>query len=290
MRAGTVAGSASPGEDGYALVAAVAAMLAFALMALSLATDTRDEVTGMMAQVQQARAAAAVDAGIAMAIHDLLGPRAAIAEIADGRSRWHALDDGARVEVAIVAENGLVPLNRLDEARATRLLRMAGLEGEALAIARDSLLDWQDGDDDARPDGAEFGYYSGQGLAPQNGQLTSVDELARIRGFTPALVDRLRPLVTVDPNARVFDPRRADPGAIAVMDGTDGSAVLAIERARAVAGQQTALAMGGAGALVGHPLVLRATARLPDGATAHREVVVELTRSAARPFLVRDYR
>jgi len=56
-----------------------------------------------------------------------------------------------------------------------------------------------DPDDVARPRGAERSWYAARtpALVPRNGPLASVDELALVRDVTPAVLDRLRPYVTV---------------------------------------------------------------------------------------------
>ncbi|MFX6941382.1 hypothetical protein ABTH41_19560, partial [Acinetobacter baumannii] len=95
-----------------------------------------------------------------------------------------------------------IPLNNLDEAGVTRLFEQFGLQGEALETARDSLLDWIDEDDDARPFGAETAWYAPLRLVPRNSGLETVGELARVRGIGPALAARIAPFVSVDPEAR----------------------------------------------------------------------------------------
>ena len=64
-----------------------------------------------------------------------------------------------------------------------------------------SLLDWLDSDDSAGADGAEDDYY--QSLKPPyrsaNRPLTDIDNLLQIRGYTPQIVERLRPYVSALP-------------------------------------------------------------------------------------------
>lgn len=68
----------------------------------------------------------------------------------------------------------------------------------SLAVA---LADWIDSDSDAAADGAEDSYYLGL-KAPYrcaNRELTDLDNLVRVRGFNSAIVERLRPYVSVLP-------------------------------------------------------------------------------------------
>lgn len=75
------------------------------------------------------------------------------------------------------------------------LLRLPGMTPEKVA----ALLDWRDVDEEAREGGAESAYY--QALTHpypcKNGDLESLEELTRIRGFAEADVERLRPFATV---------------------------------------------------------------------------------------------
>ena len=78
-----------------------------------------------------------------------------------------------------------------------RLLKLLQLPSE-LAIA---LGDWLDGLKQASPGGAEDAYYLE--LAPPyrsaNRELGDVDNLARVRGYDAAIIERLRPYVTALP-------------------------------------------------------------------------------------------
>ncbi|HJV33924.1 type II secretion system minor pseudopilin GspK [Geomonas sp.] len=70
----------------------------------------------------------------------------------------------------------------------------------------DSLADWIDNNDTPRPGGAETSYYLNQKppCQPHNGRLDTLEELAQVKGFTPEVMGKLKPFVTVygpDPNA-----------------------------------------------------------------------------------------
>lgn len=276
------------GEDGYALIAAVAAIFIFALLALSGISAMRAAVITGTAEVDSAKAAAAADAGVALAIHHLLDPDDRTRWTIDGQTR-RARFDAALLTVRIEDERGKVPLNLVEEEQATAMLEAVGLEGQALRVARDSFLDWVDDDDEPRANGAERGYYAPLGYAPRNSGLASVGELGRIRGFSPALVARLSRFVTVYFGAGSFDVRYAQPAAIGVMYGGGQDGPAAIARARELAGQRTALGFSEAAEIVGRPLSVHVEATLPTGARAERTVVIELTGTDTRPYIVRNW-
>lgn len=273
-------------EDGYALVAAVASMAVFSAMALTVLSATHLEIGEASAEQNQLQVGAAADAGVALALSKLLasdGDGWAI-----GRGDQHLRYRDAQITVRIEDELGKVPIGRLDEKMATRLLEEVGLEGDRLLIARDSLLDWTDSDYEARPYGAEAPYYDAEGIAPPNGFLSSVDELRRVRGFDPETIERLRPIVTTYTSMANFDPRFANPKALAIMEdvGQQGGPQ-SIEREKEIAGQQTAIAFATTTGLTGRPLTVSVEAMLPNGARTFRRVVVELTGVAAQPYLIR---
>jgi len=279
------------GEEGYALVAAVASIGLFAALSLALIETTRFSFEDVGAEQAQLQAGGAADAGVALALSGLLKPATERWSI-DGRLRTVAYGD-ARLRIRIEDERGKVPINLLDEKQATRLLEGAGLGGDRLLVARDSLLDWTDADDVARLFGAEAAYYRPAHTTPANGFLASIDELGNIRGFDAALVARLRPYVTVNGGAfggAGFDRRFADPRALAVMDEAGAGGADAIDRRRELAGERTAIDFTAQSEdVVGRPLTIDVDARLPDGAHAARRAIVMLTGSVATPYVVRAY-
>ena len=56
------------------------------------------------------------------------------------------------------------------------------------ANAIDCIVDWVDGDDDPRANGAESSSYQGKGFKAKNGPLNSLDELLFVQGVTPQLL------------------------------------------------------------------------------------------------------
>lgn len=274
-------------EEGYAMIAAVAAIAMFASLALILVTGTRGGTVMAGAERDRAEANAAADAGLALALSGLAERGPTGAWPIDGRVRNERFGQ-ARLSIRVEDERGKLPINLLDETQVRRMLERAGLSGERLATATDSLNDWLDEDDERRPSGAERAWYAARGIAPRNGPLVSIDELAAIRGFDPALVKRLQPIVTLHWNKGPFEPRHASLDAIAVMSADGEDPVAQIERARELAGQVTALSFEVEGGLVGRPLLVTADASLPGGAHATRRALVELTGGSARPYVVRE--
>lgn len=277
-----------PGERGYALVAAVAAILFFAALSLTVLTATRAAIIAGGAEVEEAQAAAAADAGIALAVHGLLTGDSSRRWAIDGRVRSVRFGR-AQLAIRVVDERGKIPLDLIEDRQVEELFRALGLKGERLEIVRDSYFDWIDADDEPRLSGAEADFYRRQGIGPRNAWLHSIGELGRVRGFDPALVERLRDVATINFGSGSFDPRFAHPLAIGIMQegGEDGPT--AIVRERELDGQRTAFDFVSGSDLVGRPLSIIVDAHLPGGAHARRIAIVELSGSIARPYIVRNY-
>lgn len=275
-----------PGDAGYALVAAVAAILFFAVVALGVLTLTQRVIVTGSAEVEAAHASAAADAGMALALRGLLadGPESNFP--IDGTPRRFRFED-ARLDVVVTDERGKVPLSNLEEDQLALLLEFAGLSGEPLMIARDSYLDWIDDDDEARPNGAEAGYYRAQGLRPRNSTVLTLGELGRVRGFSPTIVQKIAAIATVDAGNGSFDFRSASPAAIRIMYPAGDAAVTEIVRTRETDGQVTALGFVDRANRIARPMTISVTASYPSGAASVRRCVVELTGAERRPYVIR---
>lgn len=270
-------------EDGYALVAAVASILVFGLVALMAVASARGAISQGQAEVARFRAEAAADAGVAIALRGLLTDDRVFRWSIDGRTRRIGFDN-ATVAVRVDDERGKVPLASLDEEQARRLFAALGVSGDQLDIVTDSYLDWTDEDDDPRPDGAEAAYYIRAGVHPRNGLPRSLGELAVVRGFDPGLIDRLREVATLNFGAGSFEPGHATPLAIAVMTEEGADSPLAIARARELEGQRTAIELAEEADIVGRPLTIVAEAETADGGKAKRIVLIRITGTEANPY------
>jgi len=279
--------SRKPGEQGYALVAAVASIAVFAGMALAVMSATQGALLTGRAEIAQAKVSAAADAGIALALSGLLSDDIADRWSIDGRVHSARFED-ASLRMRVEDERGKVPLGQVDDATITRLFEAMGLSDDALAVARDSLLDWLDDDDVPRPRGAESAFYARQGIRPRNGLPLSIEELRRIRGFDAALVTRIAPVATVVVSRASFDPRYANPTAIGVM--AEGGPAQEIARSRELDGQRVAIEIGDAAALVGRPVTIVAEASRPGGGYALRRMTIVPTGARDGSYRVLSYR
>lgn len=278
-------------EDGYALLVAIASLAVLALLALTMLETTRGATRSARAELDRAQLTAAADAGIVLAVQALAQTSPARRWRPDGRLR-EAEFGGALLEIRIEDELGKVPLNKINDAQLEALLAEFGLQGLELKDARDTFLDWRDGDDDPRLRGRERGDYDGERVRPRDGPLRSNGELAAIPGIGPELATRMDPFVTVfAPNSAEFSEEFASPLARRVMateelpvdDERFGGAIVQ------EGGLSDALLPNpqNVEGNTGRPLRIMVRARNAAGSAARRNVVVELTGNPARPYVVR---
>jgi len=148
--------------------------------------------------------------------------------------------DGELVSVTIQDESGKVDMNRLVSDRGypddrwiaifTRLLTRLELD-ETLA---DTLVDWVDSNSDPRTKGAEDSFYLSlkKPHKAKNLRLDSVDELAMVKGFTPEVIAKLRPHVTVWSSGKVNVNTAGDMTLMALDDAITQDVANAIIRER----------------------------------------------------------
>jgi len=261
-------------ERGYAMVAAVAAMGLFALLALDAIGMGRGAVAGASATVEHARLVAAAGAGTAIALHGL--------GLIEPAQRWqptgepHVINfDAMTVSITVEDELAKVPLNFVQVPRIRRLFELAGVPITQVDTLVTNFL---------RLRGDPIPGTGGRAASSPSG-ITAIDELTLLNGITPAIYARLAPAVTVSGTTLAFDPQHAGPLALAVMSAGATTAQAATQQTSPV-GRGLASPTVDA-RIYGHPLAIRVD--VGDGAGGHfvQTTIVELTGVAVQPYLVR---
>ncbi|MEH0196565.1 hypothetical protein V7S57_13460 [Caulobacter sp. CCNWLY153] len=276
--------SARAGENGFAMVAALGALMLFAYLSYTVLASDRAAVAGLDAGLVRARLEAAADAGVATAIHHLGDENDARRWFADGRPRELDFDDCV-VTIALEDERGKAPLNSLSEARVRRMFEAVGATGAELDRAVAGFLGWRDGV--VRPEGPRPMDYAARGLRPIFGRFTTVDEMALIPGVRADWVKRLRPAVTVHGDGRDFEPRLASPLALRIMRESGDLSPDSIRQGWVAAGQRPRQEIAPREDVAGRPVTIRAMARNARGDQFQREIVVEFTGVEAAPYWIR---
>ncbi len=114
-------------------------------------------------------------------------------------------DEIGAIEIAVSEESGKINLNALVQPNmefepfTLAMLKRLGKRLELPDELWGALADWIDSDDLPRSGGAESPYYQNlkPGYTARNGKLLTLAELSLVKGFTPEVVSKIRPFVTV---------------------------------------------------------------------------------------------
>jgi general secretion pathway protein K len=276
----------SQGRDrGFGLVAAVAAVAAFACISFEVLAANRGALAGANAQFETAKLQQAADGGIFLALHGLAINDPARRWSIDGRQKI-VVFDGVELTITIEDEKGKAPINRMDGGQVRALFLAAGVDANRADQLVDSFEDWYDTDDNPRAHGAESAdaSYRAAGVRPRNGEIRTLDELNKLKGMDAVLLARIEPSLTVFFGARGgFDESFAQPLAIAAMNEDAAGSPLSVVRQRSDGPTEVVDERG----LPGRPLTIRVLARDDHGGRLRRAMIVELTGKPAQPYWVR---
>ncbi len=187
------------------------------VMVTSYGMVTRVDARLTARQVQAGKARALAEAGVWLAVGELLKPAA-------GRA-WrgeHSLKYGAgQVHIQVRDEAGKVDLNTARAGLLRTLLRSAGMTGERGEAMLHAILDWRDRDDVRRRLGAEDAAYRERGLdyGAKNGPFNSIEELRLVAGMAEDIFQKLAPALTVYSHRPGINLKAAPPAAAAALAG-----------------------------------------------------------------------
>lgn len=209
-------------QQGVALILVLWILALMTVMAGSFALSTQRETSLVTNVRERAKAVALADGGIHYAMFMLSLPNAAERWRADG-TPYRTILDGVPVQIRIYDEAGKIDLNIAQEATLrTILTKLLQNEDQAVKLT-DAILDWRDGDDMKRLNGAESTEYRAAGLdqMPQNRNFLVLEELRGVLGITPSLYKKLESLFTLYTNVDGINPAKASRDILLAL--TDGN-------------------------------------------------------------------
>lgn len=235
-------------RDGFALVAAIWLVVAMAVLGTEIAALARVRRLTVANAIERERAEAAANAGAeharARLVRRLTSPTLSpgSGNNTANRDPWHhvhtVLADSvtlgdARYRVTLVDANALLNVNVADESQLRRFFAAMRIDAGTADQLAQSIVDWRDADSFVHLHGAEAREYLRAGLAalPRNAPLVRVEELRDVYGMTPALFDRIRPLVTVRGSGQV-NLNSAPPAVLMSLPGFTEEVALAAVRLR----------------------------------------------------------
>jgi general secretion pathway protein K len=184
------------GERGVVLVVVLWAFMFLFVLGMEFSAEVREEGSAAVRFAEETEgyyaALAAYHAGLYEALKALSEP---------GRPQSDdlafLLDEGCRegslgqtlYRFCLEDEGGKINLNAADEATLRGVFTNHGLDPVRSDTIVDSILDWRDGDDLHRINGAESDYYQSlsQPYTAKNGRFDTVEELLWVRGMTPEI-------------------------------------------------------------------------------------------------------
>jgi len=176
----------------WILILITVATGAFALMARMDQLEANQLLSGTQARLW-------AEAGLNLAAVALGETDETLRMVADGRPYAVEIEEGVMIEVRATDERGKLDINAADEQTLATLFSNNGMDpGDAELLAA-AVMDWRDGDDTERVNGAEIDAYQAAGLAvgPANRNFIMVEELLQVIGMPYDLFHRLEPGISV---------------------------------------------------------------------------------------------
>jgi general secretion pathway protein K len=279
-------------DRGYALVAAVTAVAAFAYIAFQVLAADRGQIISVGARLERAKLDAAADAGMMLAIHALGDPDPSHRLPIDGRVREMDFE-GVTLDVTVADERGKIPLDGINPSQSRALFIGAGASEDRVDALVDELRSFQTGDDDRQADDAstdqtpaELPYLA----QVRQGGFRTVGDLMALKDMDARLYERIAPAATVFfEESGPFVPANATTLAQKTMaddeDDSDQGPQPTIDSQQPAesADEQTPVDLN----LIGRTLTVRVVARDRRGERTHRMAIVELTGAPDIPYWYR---
>ena len=207
-------------QRGFILIIVIWMMAFLSLVAVAVTRSVQAHIRQTANHVQARNAELLADAGISLAMLDLVkaqgrGEGRASASAGklrrfpiDGSTTQCALDD-AVLSISVQDTGGLISLSTGSERLLQALFLGLGTTLDTARRAADTIIDFRDADELRRPSGAEKPEYAtaGRTLGPKNEPFDAVEELHQVLGLDARLISTMKPYVTVHSGTAGLDPR-----------------------------------------------------------------------------------
>lgn len=185
-------------EHGFVLVGVVWSLLLLALLALPLISIGRESRLIVRNEELRVETRLRAEAGIAVAIAVLVNSQGRLPFRINGTPQASPVP-GGEVQLSVWDDAGRVNINSASYGTLTALLEMAGVpQGNAAAIA-DEIVRWRT----PQPGGAAVEASAADGVTgqratrPRHRSYEAIDDLRLIPGMTAAVLELIRPAITV---------------------------------------------------------------------------------------------
>ena len=213
-------------EKGVALILVLWVLSLLTIMASSFSLTIKRETSLISHLRDHSKALSMAEAGITLAQLHLL--------MVDKEQRWRANGNiyatefnRAKLRIQIRSESGKINLNQANEKILQGMLKQTDLDEEKQQAIVSAILDWRDGDDLTRVDGAEANNYQAAELSyqPRNKPFQTIEELRLVLGVTTTLYQQLKPMLTVYSKSKKVELKNASRKVLLAASGRDEEAV-----------------------------------------------------------------
>jgi general secretion pathway protein K len=267
----------NPSDQGFALVLIIFVTALLALLAIGLSVALRSHVRLTASTVRTAKAEAAADAGVQLAVLSLVAgthTREGRRFPVNGQPSSCAFGTATVLTLRIQDASGRVSLNLASDRLLMALFIGLGANHDDASRAADLIIDYRDADSTRRPNGAEAPEYEAATRpGPKNGPFDTVEELGRVLGLDGALLAAATPYLTVHSQTAGVDTRTISSELRRILlRGTEQLPARPSATANAVSGLPTEF-LTGSPERVFH---VESESHLADGSVYVRQAVVEL--------------
>lgn len=289
---------------GFALIIVLLFLVLIAAIGTDLLANARMETAIARNIRSTARAEALAQAGVAEAVFNQIDPAVSGRWKPDGSPHRFRSAEGEFL-VRITDENSKVNPNLSSDALLAALFESAGLEQMQARRLGAAIADWVGPQPTPRPLGAKLEQYqaAGKSYGPPNAPIQSLDELQLVLGMTPQIFAAVRPYLTIYSDGQT-DPEYASPvvrRALSLVPASDSDADAGAatdqNAPNAAPSDQPATPASAPQPSTDAPanapesvLDIDVVARLADGGTFVRDVVVKLDPGSTKGYAVLDWR
>lgn len=208
------------GQSGIVLVITLWLVTLLSVMAAGFSYAMRTETWLTIHGVDSAQARSRAEAGLWLAVADLLLPVSERRWPTDGTPGETNFGE-ATISVRIQDEAGKIDLNEAGPELLLGLLEAASAAGDDVMFMRNAILDWRDPDHERLVPGAEDGDYLSAGYDAKDGPFNSIAELRRVAGMTDDIYGNIRDAVTIHSLRPGINPAFAPRIVLQAIPGSD---------------------------------------------------------------------
>ncbi len=275
-----------PKQAGVVLVLTLWLLVLLTIMATGYSYATRIETQLTVHIVEIARTKAIAEAGLWLAVSDLLKP--------PPKRRWPT--DGStvainfatqKINLRIQDEAGKIDLNTANPELLHAVIKTVAGDDKQTPFLLDAILDWRDRDSNRRRSGAEDSDYNNVDYDAKDGPFNSIDELRLVAGVNNKIYVKIHPLLTVHSLLPGINPMVAPRELLLALPGSDAAQINKFLASRKKTGANAVIPDAGSEYFISHrDRTFTVTSEGIVGQSRVKlDMVILLSGNTSRPYL-----